>query len=279
MAIKIDFILVQLALGKEKMSETPVYTTRMSVEAAAEERRKATADAMKELSATIGAALNNPESDQSCDDCDSDGDDALLEQKSQRQNKRARNASATAPAPCYCGNPINSKSLITGLESRLHYLQIQLTNTLVELDDKQLELTSAMEWIKSMRTVNNEIGFLRGAVQRGFTADARYVTSAQREQRLKLFREETSEHAAHCVSAINKIDLDEIKQGLTRVLVAERKKLATLDSNYSYQIMQTRCLEVGQRLTFYSAACFAAFALLYQLWLSSSTASMQSMDG
>jgi len=243
------------------MSDTPVYTTRMSVEAAAEERRKATAEAMKELSATIGAALNNPESDQSCDEGMSDNDDALL---GQRQNKRARSVTA----PCYCGSPPNSKALITGLESRLHYLQLQLTNTLVELDDKQLELASAMDWIKAMRSVNNEIGFLRGAVQRGFTADARYVTSAQREQRLKLFREETSEHASLCLTAVNKIDLDEIKQGLTRVLVAERKKLATLDRNYSYQIMQTRCVEVGQRLTFYSAAFFAVFAVLYQLWLS-----------
>jgi hypothetical protein len=246
------------------MSDTPVYTTRMSVEAAAEERRRCTAEAMKELSATIGAALNNPDEwtqtpDQSDDD-GSDADDALLRQK---QNKRARTS-----GQCYCGNPTNSKALIAGLESRLHYLQLQLTNTLVELDDKQLEVSSANDWIKSMRVVNNEIGFLRGAVQRGFTADARYVTSKQKDQRLKMFREETAEHGQLCLAAINKIDLDEIKQGLTRVLVAERKKLATLDRNYGYQIMQTRFLEVGQSLTFYSAALFVVFAVVYQVWLS-----------
>jgi len=256
------------------MSDEPVYTTRMSVEAAAEERRRCTAEAMKELSATIGAALNNPEMEQSgqfgqfgqsdqSDGSESDADDALLRQ---RQTKRARTA-----GQCYCGNPVNSKALITGLETRLHYLQLQLTNTLVELDDKQLEVTSANDWIKSMRVVNNEIGFLRGAVQRGFTADARYVTSKQKEQRLKMFREETGEHGQLCLAAINKIDLDEIKQGLTRVLVAERKKLATLDRNYGYQIMRTRFIEVGQTLTFYSAAFFVVFAVVYQVWLSYAT--------
>lgn len=235
------------------MSETPVYTTRMSVEAAAEERQRATAEAMKDLAAT----LNNPESDQ-MSDCSSDCSDSshIDEALLVARHKRARSSTVQYDNP---------RALITGLERRLHYLQLELTNKLVDLDDKELELAAAVDWIKTVRAVNNEVGFLRGAVQRGFVADARYVTAVQMEQRLKLFREETSEHASLCASAINKIDLDEIKQGLTRVLVAERKKLTTLDRNYSYQIMRTRCVEVIQRLTFYSAVFFVVFAVLYNL--------------
>lgn len=241
------------------MSETPVYTTRVSVEEAAEQMRRATAEGMRELSEAIGAF--NPESEES------ESSNVLLSESDGSEYKK-RTKRRRVVDPCSCGNPSNSKALITGLETRLHFLQLQLTNTLVELDDKELELSATNEWMQTMRKVNNEIGFLRGAVQRGFVADSRYVTAAQLEQRLKLFRDETGEHGQNCLAAINKIDLDEIKQGLTRVLVAERKKLATLDRNYGYQILRTRLLEVGQRLTFYTAIFFAVFAVLYQLYLS-----------
>lgn len=235
------------------MSEAPVYTTRVSAEEAAEQMRRATAEGMRELSATIGAL--NPESEES------ESSNVLMsESEGSDYKKRTKRRRVADPSP--------SKALITGLETRLHYVQLQLTNTLVTLDDKELELSAMTEWMQTMRKVNNEIGFLRGAVQRGFDTDSRYVTAAQLEQRLKLFREETAEHGQHCLAAINKIDLDEIKQGLTRVLVAERKKLATLDRNYGYQILRTRLLEVGQRLTFYTAVFFALFAVLYQLYLS-----------
>jgi len=238
------------------MSNTPipVYTNHVSAAMMAEQSKKATAEGMRQLAAAMAERKANPvlnpedETDSEMD-YDSDADSILRARKRSRHQPKVIHVNGG-------GNKV--------LEDRVRFLQLDLTNALVDVEDAKTAADKVKGQLAPIQRVNDELGFLKSAMLRGIK-DSGNLSKVMLEARVKFFMEETTEHSALCLASLNKIDMEEVKAGLMRVLVAEKKKLVNMEKNYKYLIFRAHVLEVGQKVTVYSSVTIVALAIMYQL--------------
>jgi hypothetical protein len=201
------------------MSENnPVYSTRVSAETLAEQSRKATEEGMRELAAAFAERRN-----QVIEVSDSDSDSTYTSSCSESSHVRHRKTKQKQ----------SNKWIADKLEERIHYLQLDLVNANVSVDEWRTKAEHANKHIDNYKRVNDEIAFLKSALNRLFK-DVWNLTKVQLENKFRLFNEEASEHSSLCNAAIQKIELDEVKIGLLRVLNSERRRHAKLSANFKY---------------------------------------------
>lgn len=220
------------------MTDQRVFTKRMTVEEMAEQSRKATAEGMRELAAAAAAFATRKQStvyeDSDCD-WESEHDSPKM-------------------------------ASVEKLESRIHYLTLDLTNATVELDDANLKIEQLSLQMTPFRRVNDELTYLKSSLTRALK-DTGGMNKNQLELRFKLFREEANEHAALCNASIGRIELDEVKQGMLRVLNSERRRILATEKSFRWVILVAQLKE----LTLWSCAWLAVFmvvvAVLYKVLL------------
>jgi hypothetical protein len=218
------------------MTDQRVFTKRMTAEEMAEQSRKATAEGMRELAAAAAAFATRKQStvyeDSDCD-WESDHDSPKM-------------------------------ASIEKLESRIHYLTLDLTNATVELDDANLKIDQLSLQMTPFRRVNDELTYLKSSLTRALK-DTGGMNKNQLELRFKLFREEANEHAALCNASIGRIELDEVKQGMLRVLNSERRRILATEKSFKWVILVAQLKE----LTLWSCTWLAVFmvvvAILYKV--------------
>lgn len=218
------------------MTDQRVFTKRMTAEEMAEQSRKATAEGMRELAAAAAAFATRKQStvyeDSDCD-WESEHDSPKM-------------------------------ASIEKLESRIHYLTLDLTNATVELDDANLKIDQLSLQMTPFRRVNDELTYLKSSLTRALK-DTGGMNKNQLELRFKLFREEANEHAALCNASIGRIELDEVKQGMLRVLNSERRRILATEKSFKWVILVAQLKE----LTLWSCTWLAVFmvvvAILYKV--------------
>lgn len=220
------------------MTDQRVFTKRMTVEEMAEQSRKATAEGMRELAAAAAAFATRKQSSVYEDsDCDWES-----------EHDSPKMAS------------------VEKLESRIHYLTLDLTNATVELDDANLKIEQLNLQMTPFRRVNDELTYLKSSLTRALK-DTGGMNKNQLELRFKLFREEANEHAALCNASIGRIELDEVKQGMLRVLNSERRRILATEKSFKWVILVAQLKE----LTLWSCTWLAVFmvvvAVLYKVLL------------
>lgn len=235
-----------------KMASSPIYTRRVTAEQMKEESRAATAAGMRELAAAAAAAASvrqpilNPEDDDSEVEFVSDDDDLILYEARKRRR----------PAGVDKSNE---------LENRIRYLTLDLTNAQVDLDDARTEVQRLTTKADRYKRVNDELCFFKGSIGRAFK-NTDTMTKLQLEHKFKLFNEEALEHSTLCERAIANIELDEVKAGMLRVLVAERKRYAKTLQAFKWYITFTNAKEVTIIICTWSSLIFLALAFLYKVF-------------
>jgi hypothetical protein len=222
-----------------------MYARQVSVEQMEMEKRRATAEGMREIAAALTArALNNPEEDfmSSDDECHSE--------------PRARK-----PRVVHIDTSVTEK-----LENRNHYLQLELSNALVDVEDANAKVESLTKTFAPYKKLNDELAFLKGALDRALL-NTNNLTGAQLYGKLKLFQEEATEHASLSLVSLNKIEQLEIKAGLMRLLAAEKKRFVKVENSFKWVVFITQTKEASIRLFTTTSVVIVLFAILYQLCL------------
>ena len=208
----------------------------MTVQQMEEESRKATAEGMRQIAEALAKKQAEPKvSDESSDDLtDSDSSDSD-DRKGSRRPRRRREPKTKTPAA-------------DKLEDRIRYLQLDLANAKVDVDDARVEATMLKARLEPYTRANNELGFVRSALERS-KKGLDDLTNVQLARKIALFKEETTEHSALCRAAVNKIELHEIKAGMERVIASDLRKilnqLETLESILWWREMKVRGLVYG----------------------------------
>jgi hypothetical protein len=209
----------------ESISETnKIYTVRCTPEQAAEQSRIATAEGLKQVAAALAeraATSRLADTDNDSDDSDysSDSSNGSRNRKRRRHNKKS-----------------SSKHESNEFERRAHYLQLELGNAKVDVDDLRTEVSKLKSNLDPYKVINNELTYLRGAIDRS-NKDLELLTVAQIEKRATLYKEEYNEHIALCSAAVSKLaELAEIKVCFMRVLNAERKRAAKAEKSLEFVI-------------------------------------------
>jgi len=238
------------------MSFAPIYTNHVSVEQMEEQKRKATADGMRELAAAMaarGPRVLNPEEESEDSDMDYSSDD-----EPRRSTKRYR----TGPKVINMSN----SGAVEKLESRIRFLQLDLTNAHVDVEDSKAKVEKLTDTIAPYKRINDELAFLKSSLVRALQNTGN-LNKIQLELRFKLFQEEANEHAALCNASINKLELDEVKAALLRVLTAERKRIVQTEKNFKMVIYKAHAKELTYKVVTSASIAVIMLAILYQLCL------------
>jgi hypothetical protein len=211
--VQIFYAVKKLNGGKSLVLFTKapqMFCTPVSAEQMKEQSRIATEAAMREIAKGIACDANHTDLSDTPDELTSSTDSTYNHKRRRDSRKRIRSERSVDPS-------------ITRLETRNHYLQLEVANAMTvshELKDKLDEATNRLE---SYTKVNNELALIRSAIERSCKG-LEGLTIGQIEHKLKLFEEETMEHFTLCAIAINNIDLHEINSGLERLMASEQRR-------------------------------------------------------
>ena len=250
-------------------THVPVFTTRVTAEEMAEQSKRATAEGMKELAAAMANKRTFVKAANSMDDADfisdsnSDYDSDYVPNKiyeNCRKNFRTSNIDAIGT---YLGE-MNASSEIKKLENRIHYINLDLTNAKVEVDEANAKIEELNTQMVPYKRANDELIFLKSSITRALK-DTGHMNMLQLELRFKIFYEEANEHAVLCNAAVTKIDLNEVRMGMLRVLNAERKRITQLERSFKLLIMKARIKEVLIKVTSFFGIAVVILAIIYKL--------------
>jgi len=218
----------------------------MTSEQMKEESRKATEAGLREVAEALAkkqaAASSWADSDSSSSGgCSSD---------SSRSRRRARKRVDTG--------------VTDRLESRIRYLQLELANAQVDVQDARALHEAAKGRLDPYITANHEFGFIQSAIERS-SKGLEDLTIKQFRAKMTLFTEEAKEHLGLCAVAINKIDLHQVKAALERVHAAERRRVAKRTDELKMSLWWLTKREIAS----WSAVVALGLLLLYWLlsWL------------
>lgn len=193
------------------MESNVTYATRFTPAEAAEQSRIATAEGLKQVAAALaeraGQNKSPIESADSYDSSDSSESDCG-HRKRKRRHVRKNQTEDTGSSEH---------------ERRAHYLQLELANAKVDIDELKTEVSKLKTFNDPFAVVNNELSFLKSSIERA-NRDLDQFTIVQLEKRAALYKDEYSEHIALCNAAIAKVSLAEVKNSFLRVVAAERKR-------------------------------------------------------
>ena len=237
------------------------YSTKISLSQMAEESKKATEEGMRQLAIAMASAEanNTPDSSDSSYSSDSSDSDSFksIDSKKQKQKQSQKQMHVKIHSRY-------EKFDKEKLENRIHYLTLDLTNSKVETDDMRLEVESLKKRLTPFIRVNDELAFIKSATNRAFNNTGK-LYSNQLVQKSIQFHEEASEHIILCSSSIAKIELDEIRLSMTRILDAERRKVLKIENSYNTLILKTQIKEAMGVGSIWLVAFAILVAVLYQI--------------
>ena len=226
-----------------KMSSLPNYTYHVTPEKMAEETRKATAEGMRQIAEAMAVRhIRNPETDDISEEEEDSSDESYSDSDEDRGRKRYRYGSHV-PKVINMNNGNTER-----LESRIRFLQLDLSNAYVEIEDEKAKVNILMDSMSPYKRVNDELSFLKGSITRALQ-NTRNMTKLQLDLKYKLFHEEANEHAMLCNAAITKITFDEVKSSLLRVLTVERKRIIQVEKSFKLVIFKTNAKEIIVNIT------------------------------
>jgi hypothetical protein len=230
------------------------YTTRLSSAQMAEESKRATAEGMRQIAEAMNIKALNTVTSESGSDSDFESDTF-----SESSNSRCRRRK-------HKSKPTDFKTNDDKLETRIHYMTLELANTKVEVDDAKTALEGVQKQLQPYNRVNDELAFLKSAMNRAFK-DTGNLNKVQLVNKHKLFTEETSDHATMCAGQISRIEHEEIKIALLRILDAEKRKIAKLDTNYRSLILKAQIKETLMVIGIWLSVLIVSNAIIYQVVL------------
>lgn len=184
------------------------YCARSTVKEAEEQMRKATAEGMREIAVALAKKRVLSEFDS---DSDSESD-------------------SSAEYINHFGKPTKS----VNLETRIHYLKLDLSNAKVEIDDIKSELTLAKQRINTYNEINKELSVL--ASYGGWLLDANSLTIKQLQLKHTSFIQDTEKHITLCDNAIKMCDLADLKNSLSKVLAIEKERVIAIEKSFKWII-------------------------------------------
>jgi hypothetical protein len=151
---------------------------------------------------------------------------------------------------------------VTVLEQRLSLLRLDLANAKVDAEDATAALKVLQDKMLYYKRIDNELALIKSALGR-LMKGLEPLTISQLEQRLKLFKEEIAEHSILCNASIGRLEHDEIKAGIVRVVEAEKRRSAKLASEFGWVIWKKKAYNAGMVGLF-----VALLVLLLAVWIS-----------
>ena len=153
------------------------------------------------------------------------------------------------------------KAIVHKLETRIHYLTLDLANSKVEHDDSCQIIDNLKNTLTPYKRVNDELAYLKSAMNRVFK-DTNNLKKVQLEHKFKLFNDETREHIGMCHGQIMRIEHEEIKFALIRILEADKRKVNKLAYSYKMLILRTHIKELAMNIGFWLSVLMALYAML-----------------
>jgi hypothetical protein len=203
----------------------------------AAESKKATENAMRE----VAAALAEHEHKNSIYfEDDSDTDDSIIIRKKK--------------------NVVDKSVLVDKLETRIHYLQLDLANKDVELTDTNNILQTYKEKDNILKKIDDNILLLRNLSF--YLVNLENLTIPQIERKLTLFQEESREHATNCLNYLKMVEFQFIKHYLKISLDEINKKNIKIEAKIADMIFYKKC--VNELYICLVAMCF--LVILYVLY-------------
>jgi hypothetical protein len=230
----------------------PIYTTRVSSAVAAEQAARATEEGMRELAAALAARRDNvmtvsDSESESEMDSDYSSDESVSHSKKRKRQK-----------PLKCGTNTDK------LEDRIRFLQLDLANAMVDVSEAKAGRDELVGQLAPYKKVNDEMTYFKSSMGRAFK-DVGSFTKRQLESKFNLFMEEASEHMKLCALAIDRIALDEVKAGMNRVLVAERKRFVQMEKDYKWLIFWTGTKEFMMLVSYWMCVIVVVLAVGYKI--------------
>jgi len=209
-----------------------IYTVRCTPEQAAEQSRIATAEGLREVAAALAqraASGKQPDTDYDSDESTESSESSSRSRSRSHRRKRRRHDKKSG-----------DRSAGNEFERRAQYLQLELGNAKVDVEDLRTEVSKLKSNLDPYKTINNELTYLRGSIDRS-NKDLELLTLPQIEKRMTLYKEEYNEHMALCSAAVAKlVDLAEIRVCFMRVLNAERKRATKAENSLEFVIWMRR---------------------------------------
>lgn len=196
----------------------PQFVTKMTPAEMAEESKKATQEAMRNLTTQL--------TDVQPEECYlSDSDNDILFQR-----KRFRKPETES---------------VEKLESRIYYMKLDISNLTVDLTNCKDELTDVKRHFNTLKQINNDLEYLDKLDF--YLKDINEFSIEQLEKKYKLFVDEDNEHAQLCMSNIMRIeDLPEVKSAMILALTSKRTKNKVVDHEIRYAINRKRIIILTQ---------------------------------
>ena len=142
-----------------------------------------------------------------------------------RHTSSSRSRRSSSSSRSSSSNSSKHGPTVEVLESRLRFLRLDMANALLEKDRLTKELAETKSHLETYSKANNEFALIKSAFERTPSKKITHeFTIPQLKRRIELFAEEVDEHLTLCTSAIEKIELHQVKAGLLRVVVAERRR-------------------------------------------------------
>jgi len=159
----------------------------------------------------------------------------------------------------------SDNSIVHKLETRIHYLTLDLANSKVEHDDACQIIDTYKNKLNPYNRINDELAYLKSSMNRVFK-DINHLKKVQLEHKFKLFNEETREHIGMCHGQIMRIEHEEIKLALMRILEADKRKVNKLVQNYKMLILRTHVKELVINGGFWLAILMGLYATVSRLF-------------
>ncbi len=191
------------------------FVTRKTTEQMAEESRKATEEGLRQIAEGLKKKNKVIIEEEECfaPSASDSSYESEVEYVKPKSKKRAR------PDPSSAA----SSAVVEKLETRIHYMQLDLANAKVELSDKVAELDAFKKRVDSIKKVEDTLALLSGLDF--YLKDINGLSTVQLQKKRTLYLEEEMEHAVNCMKAVGQIEQwPVIKDALIGAIEVRRNK-------------------------------------------------------
>jgi hypothetical protein len=216
------------------------YVTRMTAEQMAAESKKATEEGMRQVAAGLSArGLRTVHVEEN-----SDSDESIVV-------KKKKNV------------VVDNGIIINKLETRVHYLQLDLANKDVDLIEAKDVIKMYKEKQEILKKVDDNIALLTNLSFYLTKLDT--LTVPQMERKLALFKEESKEHSANCLKYIKQIEFQLVKNYMILALDEMNTKNAIIEKKMIKMISYKQCMETI--CLWLVAICILVVSIVFFSWI------------
>ena len=194
----------------------PQFVTRVTPAQAAAESKKATEEAMRQVAANLNKNPPQHFHENSISDSDSDSEVFIKKKKSHKSSS-------------------DDSIMIHKLETRLHYLQLDMANK--NIDYMDLKEVADKNYLKldNIKKIDETLSLLSNLTFYLKNLDS--LSLEQVKRKLVLFKEESAEHAANSMKYINQIEYPVIKKSMISIIDQITLKNAVIENEINKAIL------------------------------------------